>query len=91
MDCDVGMFRWAGRGGRKAEAVGKGSGTSPFSGRPRGAGAGRTRTRGLVRPRWDRRPESGRVGSPPAEDRERVRWGEVCGDGLTGEGNPAFV
>ena len=31
-----------------------------------------------VRPRRDRRPESGRGGSPPAADRERVRWGEVC-------------
>ena len=31
MDWDAGMLGRAGRGGRKAEAVGEGSGTSPFS------------------------------------------------------------
>ena len=38
VDWDVGMFRRAGRGGLKAQAVGEGSGTSPFSRRTRGAG-----------------------------------------------------
>ena len=51
--------------------------TLTLSRRTRRAATGRTRSLAGARPRWDRRPESGRGGSPPAEDRERVRWGEV--------------
>ena len=66
MDCDVGMFRGAGRGGRKAEAVRGGSLGQGLSRRNRRVATGRTRSQGLVRPRRDRRPESGRGGSRPA-------------------------
>jgi hypothetical protein len=47
MEWDAGMLRGAERGGRKAQAVREGSGTSLFSRRTRGAGTGRIRTRGL--------------------------------------------
>jgi len=76
VDWDVGMLRRAGRGGRIAQP---GGGGQPLSRRSRRAATGRTRSQGRARPRWDRRPGSGRAGTPPGADHERVRSGEVCG------------
>jgi hypothetical protein len=66
-----------------AQLVRVDSGGQTLSRRTRRAATGRTRSPGLARPRWDRRPGSGRGGSLPAVDRERVRSGEVC-EGIRG-------